>query len=133
LYYRLYWYTYALNNPLIYTDPSGEFLQYILGAIIGDVVNLGMNADNIDNLWQALGYFSVGAASGAPTAAVGVGLSSMVRTIGFKGGAIIGSATGFAGGFSGGTCNALIGGVTFGNGLKSGAIGGLIGGVIGGY
>ncbi|MBP5413215.1 MAG: hypothetical protein J6Y47_08185 [Bacteroidales bacterium] len=30
-------YSYCLNNPLKYTDPSGEFFQYILGGIFGGI------------------------------------------------------------------------------------------------
>jgi hypothetical protein len=32
--FGLYWYAYALNNPLIYTDPSGEFIFTALALII---------------------------------------------------------------------------------------------------
>jgi len=34
-------YSYALNNPLVYTDPDGEFLFLLLGAYIGASVAAG--------------------------------------------------------------------------------------------
>ena len=32
-------YSYALNNPLMYTDPDGEFVHIIIGTAIGGVIN----------------------------------------------------------------------------------------------
>lgn len=61
-------YAYCLNNPLKYTDPDGEFWHIIAGAVIGGAINLYQNWDNIDNFWEGLSSFSVGAGSGALTA-----------------------------------------------------------------
>jgi len=55
-------YSYALNNPLKYTDPSGEIAlidDAILG-LIGGTINLG----NIQNFGQAAGYFGIGFVAG---------------------------------------------------------------------
>ncbi len=38
-------YGYVMNNPLMYNDPSGEYLQYIIGAIVGGYLN-GVAANN---------------------------------------------------------------------------------------
>ena len=60
-------YAYGLNNPLIYTDPSGEVAlidDAILG-LIGGTINLISNAGNIHSLGQGLGYFGIGFVSGA--------------------------------------------------------------------
>ena len=50
-------YSYCLNNPLIYTDPDGEWIHIAIGAIVGGVINLVAN--------------TVGAGAGAATAATG--------------------------------------------------------------
>ena len=30
-------YSYCLNNPMVYTDPSGEFVHLVIGAAIGGI------------------------------------------------------------------------------------------------
>ena len=60
-------YTYCLNNPLIYTDPDGEFWHIVIGAVIGGAIN--WIANGADLSWEGLSYFATGAASGALTAA----------------------------------------------------------------
>lgn len=68
-------YSYANNNPLVYTDPDGNFLHIIVGALIGGVVNLFSSAmaGNIHNFWDGLKSFGIGAASGALMAGIGSG------------------------------------------------------------
>nr|MBP8603300.1 hypothetical protein [Bacteroidaceae bacterium] len=41
-------YAYCLNNPLKYTDPDGEWVHIVVGAVVGGVVNLAMNWNNCD-------------------------------------------------------------------------------------
>ncbi|MDR1114929.1 MAG: RHS repeat-associated core domain-containing protein, partial [Tannerella sp.] len=133
--------------------PDGEFVHLIVGAVIGGFMNLMMNAHNVDNFWQGLGYFGIGAAAGALGAGVGAGISSamaggtfgagfvgssaaMSASSSFITGAAIGGGAGFASGFTTGLGNGLMGGQNFGqalgSGLKGGAIGGLSGAAIGG-
>jgi RHS repeat-associated protein len=64
-------YGYCLNNPLKYTDPTGEFWHIIIGGVVGGAINLVMNWDNCDGFWQYAAAFGVGAVGGAATAAVG--------------------------------------------------------------
>ncbi len=152
----VYFYSYALNNPLIFTDPDGEFIHLIIGAIIGGDINLWINRDNIDNFWHGLGYFGVSAAAGALSAGIGAGVNvaiaggsfgagflgtaAGVSSTGFFAGAATGAATGFTNGLITGTGNAALNGSSFteslGSGFnaawKQGAIGDLSGGIFGG-
>ncbi|MBQ9357832.1 MAG: VCBS repeat-containing protein [Prevotella sp.] len=64
-------YSYCLNNPLKYTDPEGEWIHLVIGAIVGGAVNLVTNWDNIDGFWEGVAAFVVGAGAGAAVAATG--------------------------------------------------------------
>ncbi|MDR0575026.1 MAG: hypothetical protein LBG96_13560, partial [Tannerella sp.] len=107
-----------------------------------------MNADKVDNFWQGLGYFGVGAAAGALGTGVGTGISSamaggsfgagfigssaaMTATSSFVTGAAIGGGAGFSSGFVTGAGNSWLQGNSFGTGLWNGTKGGLIGGASG--
>ncbi|MFV0501128.1 MAG: RHS repeat-associated core domain-containing protein, partial [Bacteroidales bacterium] len=78
-------YSYCRNNPLLYTDPSGEWIHLVIGAAIGGVVNLATNWNNIDGVWDGIALFGAGAANGAMTAAFG--------PLGALGGGVLASAT----------------------------------------
>lgn len=129
-------YTYALNNPLKYTDPDGESIigAIIIGAMINATIQgLSGNLNSHGDFYMALG---VGGLSGAAGAWAGGAVAGAIGYGGFAGGATIGAASGFAGGFVGGTGNAWKGGSSFGDGLvlglQSGTIGAVTGGLIGG-
>ncbi len=59
------------NNPIIIVDPNGEVWHIVIGAIVGGIINVVQNWDNIGSFEEGLGYFGVGAASGAVVAATG--------------------------------------------------------------
>lgn len=134
-------YTYGMNNPLCYVDENGEFWWFIAAAVIGGAINVATNWKNIDNVWQGLGYFGVGALAGATGFAVG-GAALAVTGVagGALGGAIAGFASGAASGFILGGGNAVMAGGNFNdfmsgatNGAFTGAASGLVmGGVFGG-
>ena len=149
----VYCYTYARNNPLMYTDPSGEWIHLVIGAIIGGVMNVAMNTKNINNAGQMFAYFGIGALAGALGAGIGAGVNSMFIAggsfaTGFLGTSTAGVATGFlaggtsaaagglASGFITGASNSWMQGNNFGqgllSGLKTGAIAGASGFVLGG-
>jgi RHS repeat-associated protein len=113
-------YSYCLNNPLKYTDQSGEFWNIIIGAVIGGVGN--WIAHGCKFSWEGLPYFGAGAVAGVATAlspgsfiAISAGLSGANSIIGqgfnngwknidfgqVAGSAIMGGVTSYAGGLMG--------------------------------
>jgi hypothetical protein len=141
-------YSYALNNPLMFKDPSGEFIHLIIGAAIGGIANWLANGAQFNA--AGLGHFGVGALAGGLGAGIGAGFgalasgaghfsfmsSAALGAQGFGAGAAVGFGTGFTGGMVTGTGNSLIQGQNIGkalsNGLNSGLWGGAIGGLTGG-
>jgi RHS repeat-associated protein len=154
-------YSYCLNNPLKYSDPSGEWIHLVIGAAIGGTLNVIFNAGNIDNFWDGLGYFGVGAAAGALAAGVGAGVgvalagnaaagggfaagflgTASISSTGFVAGAISGAAAGVTNGLMVGTGNGMMSGQNFTDAFmdggldkawKQGLSGAAVGGVLGG-
>ncbi len=152
-------YSYCMNNPLLYMDPSGEFFlidDLVLG-IIGGVINLGVNifSGNIHgNVWQIIGQgaaafgsgFVAGAIAEYGPAAWAAGGALVGATNAWLGGAtgtdillsgVAGGVAGLAGGF-GGQLGSKLGAVVI-NGFKittpiiKSAITGTLGGMAGGY
>ncbi len=64
-------YGYCLNNPLAYTDASGEnwgWVWWIVGGVAGGAINVAQNWDNIDNFGEGFAYFNVGGLAGSGAA-----------------------------------------------------------------
>lgn len=57
-------YSYCLNNPLKYTDPTGEWVESVVMGVVGGAVNLAMNAKNVDNFGEGALAFGVGFVKG---------------------------------------------------------------------
>ena len=143
-------YSYCLNNPLKYTDPSGEFGNLIIGAAIEGIFNWASHGFQLNA--KGLGYFATGAVAGAVGAGLAsgmnvamaggnfwtgaAGLAKGIASKEFLAGAASGASAGFAGGFISGAGNSWVGGSSFGKGLLtglgSGSIGALEGGIAGG-
>lgn len=47
-----------------YTDPNGEWIQYLIGAVVGAVANVAFNWKYIDNAGQFWSYAGLGATAG---------------------------------------------------------------------
>lgn len=139
-------YAYCLNNPLKYTDPSGEFVfeAVMSGVVLGLMSSSFMVMNN--NITQPIDVaatFLIGAASGAIGGLAGYGAGALAGGLMSSAGiynpilvqGVCGAAGGFAGGFAGTSSSCWMQGASFGDGLlaglKSGGIGCLIGGGLG--
>ena len=89
-------YSYCLNNPLKYTDPSGEFFQYILGGIFGGIqgFSIGKNAGLTG--WKLFGTTIIGAGIGAISGGIAADVTAnstiMANTYGTMAGSLSTSA-----------------------------------------
>jgi RHS repeat-associated protein len=108
-------YSYANNNPLIYTDPSGDIIVPILiGAAIGVITNGINNSINNNPFFQGAGRAALfGGISGAFSFGIGQAVTGMngFAKIGFQA---------LAHGHLGGIMSAINGG-TYAQGFVSGA------------
>ena len=57
-------YSYCLNNPLKYADPTGEFVESLVMGFGGGLVNVAMNATNIDGFGEFALAFGAGFVKG---------------------------------------------------------------------
>lgn len=136
-------YSYCLNNPLKYTDPSGEciVLAAAVGAFWGAALSMAMNFDNIRTDADFVNTITLGALGGAVGGAAGFVAGGAVEGVLGTEGAIPGfltsASSGFAGGFAGTSVTSWCTGAAFGDGLlaglKAGAISGLTAGLIGAH
>jgi hypothetical protein len=145
-------YGYCLNNPLKYTDPSGEIFGIddiiISAVIIGAIISAGTYALNAlrTGTFSLSGFVRatfIGAISGALTAGIAQGFGAICNfsstAIGFLNGAAVGASTGFVTGITSSAFNSLVSGGSIKlsqllkDGLIGAAMGGAIGGISGGY
>lgn len=131
-------YAYALNNPLKYTDESGESLGLILGAAYaGGFINWLLYSREFS--WRGLGYFGVGAITGV----MSVGLAPLpgwlavqTKAAGVWAGALVGALGGAAGGAASAALssvgNNLLSGRNWDEGLGTAAAQGALFGVLSG-
>lgn len=121
-------YGYCYGNPLLYTDPDGEWF-WVIPIAVGAIINWATNG--ADFTWEGLGYFGTGALAGASTLLTLTGVGASVVP------ALTGGITGagnnlISQGFAGGNGNTWNGSnINWGQvGISgaSGAITGYVGG-----
>lgn len=130
-------FSYCMNSPLCYVDENGEFWWIAAAAFIGGAINVATNWKNIDNFWQGVGYFGVGATAGAIGALTGGAALAVTGGLGgAAGGAIAGFVGGATSGFILGGGNTLMAGGSlydaWSNGLTGAYTGAATGAVLGG-
>ena len=132
-------YSYCLNNPLKYTDPSGELFgldDLICAAVMGAILNVTLqgSANKINSFGDFVKSISIGALAGAGGVAAGGLVATYIPIGGFLGGAAAGAAGGFTSGFTTGAGNACINksGKVLSSGWEYGWKGALAGGITGG-
>ncbi|WP_373734909.1 RHS repeat-associated core domain-containing protein [Bacteroides heparinolyticus] len=132
-------YAYCLNNPLKYVDPDGEWIQYVIGGILGGIngysIGKAGGLEGWDLVWSTVG----GSAVGVFTAGIGTAVSGIFSNVaagtivgGAASGAVSGSAFGTASAYATGARGADLTNAFF-NGLGGGLLGGAAGSALGGY
>ena len=139
-------YSYALNNPLRYTDQTGGFvltaamtvgiaLGCFFGSMTGSYLGFQRGATGMDMIGYMLGGAAIGGLAGFAGGVAGSALASISNS-GFLGGALAGGASSAASGFVTVTGFSKMNGSTLGksliNGFISGGVGFLLGGITGG-
>ena len=124
-------YSYCYNNPLVYTDPSGDFI--LLAGISAFIMTGGINMAMGWQGWQGSGIPTVMAGVGAMAGAAVAGpLVGKLGYLGFNSGFKVGAASGATGGFVSGFGTSYMRGGSVGDSFKAGLIGGISAGVSGG-
>ena len=130
-------FAYALNNPLKYTDESGEYF-WLIGALIGGFSNWIANGCKFT--FKGFMYFNAGFGIGALSAGASTFTSTALGVSGVAAGSLVGASTGVltgaATGFVSNGLNNLIAGNKFLDGAwtatRSGMISGALSGAVNG-
>ncbi len=124
-------YAYCLNNPLKYTDPDGEWVQYVIGGLLGAWNGYSIGKTAGLNGWEMVGAIAGGALVGAISGGVGTYVCSVSTAAfgGLCGGALSGAGYSLIQGLANKSDNLL---ADVGNGFWKGGLSGMVGGYVGG-
>ncbi|WP_118976984.1 FG-GAP-like repeat-containing protein [Taibaiella koreensis] len=123
-------YTYAMNNPLSYKDPNGEWINFVIGAVLGGISGWQIGKANGATGWDMVGYIAGGALVGLASSGVASGVSAAYAGSGaLISTAISGASAGLVGGFG----SSMLAGRNPVDGAWKGAVSGAVGSVAGGY
>lgn len=134
-------YSYALNNPLKYTDPNGEFVfttamivGIAIGATVGLITGYMIGEQHGATGWDMAGYVLVGGLIGGAAGLAGGAVAAKVGSLataagygGFAAGAVTGGLAGAASGLITGTGFSLLDGNSFSDALYAGGVNALYG------
>jgi RHS repeat-associated protein len=113
------------NNPVIGVDPDGQWVNFVIGAIVGGIGGYSTGKALGKSGWDLFAYTIAGAGIGAATAGVGSAVTAGTSaTLGATGSTLVGGTV--AGAFNGAAMAGLAGG-NIGQGALYGSIGGLAG------
>lgn len=94
-------YSYCLNNPLKFTDPSGEFIPQLIGAVLGGYTGYQIGQATGHNWGSGLLWYTL-AGAGVGVLTAGAANAAFMSTASI-------TAAGFTGGFIGGIGTSLLG------------------------
>ncbi|GCC50443.1 hypothetical protein SanaruYs_06580 [Chryseotalea sanaruensis] len=113
------------NNPIIGIDPDGQWVNFVVGAVVGGIGGFVTGKALGKSGWDLFAYTIAGAGIGAATAGIGTAVTAgTTTTFGAAGSTLVG---GTVAGSINGAAMAGLGGGDIGQGALYGAIGGLAG------
>ena len=65
-------YAYALNNPLMYTDEEGQFVNFLVGAGLGAFLDIASQLAANGGNWECIDWWQVGGSSALGTVGGGI-------------------------------------------------------------
>jgi RHS repeat-associated protein len=117
------------NRPTFAIDPDGQWVNFLIGAVMGGISGWQMGKAQGAKGWGMVGYIAGGAGIGLVTAGVGSYVQGAFKVSTWGGHIAAYGASGAASGFVGGGLNSTLSGGNFWQGAGRGALYGGVGGL----